>query len=134
MRSSSGFTLIEILIAVTIGGIIMAMGFRMVTNYLRRSNIKTTRIMLNTVQSDITAYRTDIGAYPNALEDLVERPSDPSVARKWDGPYIDKFPKDSFGNELVYSLSPKGSKPPYELYSWGPNGEGSPEEEWIKGE
>jgi len=28
-------------------------------------------------------------------------------------------------------LNPKGSVPAYQLYSWGPNGEGSPEEEWM---
>jgi len=129
--ATAGFTLIEIVLAITVMGIVAGVVFQQVSKYLRRSRIKTTRLTLRTVQGDIQSFHTDTGSYPTVLAELIERPTDEKISRRWDGPYLDKEPMDAWNNELVYELNPKGTKPPYELYSWGPNGDGSPEEEWL---
>ncbi len=131
-RSQAGFSLLEIVIAVSIMAIIAALVVPQVFNYLKRSKKSATKVALSTVQNNIETYHSDVGAYPTTLGDLITRPVDQKAASRWEGPYVKNEPKDGFGNELVYVLNPKGTQPPYELYSWGPNGEGSPQEEWIR--
>lgn len=127
-RAVSGFTLIEIMIALLIVGIVSAIGFS-AFQYLGRASRTATEANLRTVQLSITSFHTDTGTYPTRLEDLTERPSDPKVSKSWRGPY--DAPKDGWKHPFVYRLKPKGSRPAYELYSEGPNGEGSPVEEHI---
>ena len=129
--AASGFTLIEIVLAITIMGMIAGVVFQQVTKYLKRSRVKTTRLTLRMVQGDVQSFHTDTGSYPESVSELMERPTDEKISRRWDGPYLDKEPTDAWNNELTYVLNPKGAKPPYDLYSWGPSGEGSSEEEWL---
>ncbi len=128
----AGFSLIEIVIAVSIIGIIMAV---LIPGYQRtqeRAQRKTTQIALRNVKSAIQQYKNDIRAYPETLYDLLNKPDNEQSARKWEGPYLESESQllDGFKNELQYDPTP-GGEHPYELYSWGPNGEGSPEEEHI---
>jgi general secretion pathway protein G len=127
-----GFTIIEIMAVVAVIAILAAIMIPTVTGFMRRARIKSTRMLLTNVEQFIQAFNVDVGAYPSSLADLKTAPADEKLARKWDGPYLTKDPVDAWNHELVYTLNPKGTKPPYELYSWGPNGEGSPEGEWIR--
>jgi general secretion pathway protein G len=131
-RSEAGFSLLEIVIAVSIMAIIAALVVPQVFNYLKKSKKQATKVALSNVQNAIETLQSDTGSYPTTLGDLTTRPVDQKTASRWEGPYLKNEPKDGFNNELVYILSPKGTQPPYELYSWGPNGEGSPQEEWIR--
>ena len=129
----SGFSLVEIVVAVTIMGLVMAIIVPNVMGYLQRSRKTATRVALNQVTDAIELYHSDTSVYPATLHDLITRPADEKAAKRWDGPYFKKaqYPTDGWKNELVYILNPKGTQPPYELYSWGPGGEGSPSEEWM---
>ena len=126
-----GFSLIEIMIVIGIIAVIMAGVFGGVA-VMKRAREGTTKTTLRTLQAAISAFQTDTGVYPTTLSDLVNRPADEKIGKKWGtGGYLDKeIVNDSFGNEYVYRVT-KGGKQPYELYSYGPNGEGSPEVEWI---
>jgi len=126
-----GFTLIEIIIAVTIMGILAALVVPNITSYMSKARKQATKTTLNTVQNAIHSFHADVSAYPAALNELKTPPADEKLARRWEGPYLTREPLDGWKNELVYNLHPKGTQPPYELYSWGPHGEGSPQEEWI---
>ena len=130
--SRSGFSLIEIVIAVTIMGIIAGLVVPQAVQYLRQSKKRATKVALVSVQEAISLYQSDVGAYPQTLEDLKTKPTDEKIAKRWEGPYIKRSPNDAYGRELQYVLNPKGAKPPYELYSWGPDGEGSSEDGWIR--
>ncbi len=129
--ANAGFTLIELVIVITIMGILAALVIPTFTSYLRKARVQSTKVALNTIQNAIQAYHADTASYPASLADLKTKPVDEKAAKRWDGPYISKEPVDGWGTELVYSLNPKGTQPPYELYSWGPHKEGSPQEEWI---
>jgi general secretion pathway protein G len=129
--SRSGFSLIEIMIAVSIIALVAGLVVPNAMDYFRKARIKSTRVAMKGVQDAIQSFNMDTGSYPASLSDLKVRPSDERTAKRWDGPYLSGDPNDAWGNELVYTLRPKGSQPPYELYSWGASGEGSPQEEWI---
>lgn len=125
-----GFSIVEILIVVTIIGI-LSLGVFASLNYIERSKKNTTMQMVRVYQTAIDSFHSDTGAYPATLNELVDKPVDEKVAKRWQGPYIKKVvTDDAWGREFVYRVT-KGAKTPYELYSWGKEGEGSQESEWI---
>lgn len=129
----AGFSLMEIMIAVTILGIIMAMVAPALQNTLKKGKARTAKSSLKGFQSAIEQYQMDVGQLPQALKDLIKRPREERAAKKWEGPYLkneNEIPEDPFEAPFVYKLTP-GGKHPYELYSRGPNGTEAPKEEWI---
>ncbi len=131
MQTKSGFSLIELVIAVTIMVIFAAIAVPSYFAIIGRARKSSTISTIKTLDTAIGSFHGDTGAYPNNLSELVNRPSDEKIAKRWEGPYLQKeTTEDAYRNELVYRVT-KGGKHPYELYSWGSNGEGSPESEWL---
>lgn len=132
MNQTKGFSLIELVIAIAIMAGIMAMVVPALNQYRARAKKNTTQAIVKTVGNAIDMFHSDTGTYPATLQDLVTKPVDPKVAKRWqEGGYLSKPSfEDGYNQELVYQVT-KGSKHPYELYSWGSTGEGSPEEEHI---
>ncbi len=126
-----GFSLTEIIIALAIIGIMIG-GTLGLTSYISQARRRAAESHLRLYKNQIDQYRQDVGAYPASLNDLKDRPSEESIAKKWKGPYMEAEIQDPWGAEYQYILNPKGTKPPYELYSFGSNGEGSAETEWIR--
>lgn len=129
-HARSGFALIEVIIAITIVGI-MAAGAFGVTRWIGKARVTSTKTTLRGLKSSIDEFNAETNSYPTSLSDLLVRPAEEKIAKKWNGPYLDKEVQDGWGNEFQYQLNPKGSQHPYELYSWGKGQEGSPSEEWI---
>ncbi len=130
-HSKRGFSLMELIIAITIIAILTAGTIGVAVNYVARARKSNTYSALQAAQTGIDGYYMDTSQYPTTLNDLLQAPSDAKVSKKWAGPYWPKknVPQDGWGNELVYKVT-KGAHP-YELYSWGPNGEGSDAKEHI---
>lgn len=135
----SGFTFIEIVIAITIIGILSTLGFMGIRRYIANAKKLKTETSLEQTKNLILEYNDHTGAYPSTLMDLVKSPTDPKIAMRWRGPYADEkdFVKgcfvDGWNRELVYQaiqVAP-GQGRPFQLYSWGQKGEGAPQEEWI---
>lgn len=127
----SGFSLIEIMIVVGIIGLIMAIAVPGFMGARKKANITATKAMLQKLEGNIEQFKDDTGQYPNTLHDLYAKPFDEKVAKRWEGPYVKKDVfEDAFGSDIQYQVT-KGQKQPYELYSYGPNKEGSPSDEWI---
>jgi len=126
-----GFSFIELVVVVTIIVLLAAVAIPGYYAFVKRVKKSTTISTLQTTHNAIDAnFYADTGSYPNNLSELVNRPADEKIGKRWEGPYLTKEPEDGYKHELVYRVT-KGGKHPYELYSWGPNGEGSPESEWI---
>ena len=132
MRTAQpGFSLTEIIIAIMIVGFMVA-GTIGLFSWVGQAKRKSTESMLRTLSLAISQYYANVHNYPTALQDLVNAPAG---VKGWQGPYLDKeITLDSWNNDLQYIVKGKGQKPPYELYSYGANGEGSPESEWIRAE
>ena len=82
-------------------------------------------VQIKNFQSALDLYRLDSGIYPSTdqgLQALVEKPAVGEIPRNWkDDGYIDKIPKDPWGDNYIY-LSP-GVHGDYDLYSYGADGE-----------
>ena len=112
-----GFTLIELLIVMVIIGLLASLVAPTMFSKVSSSKVKTAEAQMDLLSTSLDAYRLDIGAYPEKLNELRE-----SSKELWDGPYIQKkIPNDPWGNSYVYAL-PTGSYP-YVLKSLGADGE-----------
>lgn len=134
MRNTrAGFTLIELVIAIAILAILAAVVAPVLFGYLDRAKVTGTKSNLRTIKSSIDMFRIETGKYPVKLRDLVQKPKEENIARKWQkGGYIEggELPKDGWSEDFQYKVTPEG-KNPYELYSYGPQGPGAPESERI---
>jgi len=131
MVSRKGFSLIEIMIALLIMGVMMAGVFQYFSWVGRAKRTKTIATLI-ALKTAIETCQGDTNEYPTSLLDLTIRPTDEKVAKRWAGPYMDKdIRTDGWGSEIQYAVNSRGTQPPFNLYSWGKNKEGAPEEEWI---
>ena len=121
--SEEGFTLVEMLVVITIIGLIMGLIGPRVLNYLSESKVKAARIQLQSFSSALDLFYLDAGRYPSASEGLgalMQRT--PGVAA-WNGPYLkgNSLPNDPWNHSYLYR-SP-GEHGPYEIISYGADGQ-----------
>jgi general secretion pathway protein G len=118
----AGFTLVEMLVVITIIGLIMGLVGPRVLNYLAESKLKATKIQIESLSAAIDLYYLDNGHYPSSsdgLDALVRRSAGDDG---WNGPYLKtvKTPNDPWGHPYVYKIP--GDHAPYEVASYGPAG------------
>jgi len=124
-RSQAGFTLVEILVVITIIGLIMALVGPRVLNYLGESKAKAAKIQIESFSSALDLYYLDLGRYPNSSEGLAALTRS-NNAPGWNGPYlrggvVPNVPNDPWGHTYVYR-SP-GERAPYDIISLGSDGQ-----------
>jgi general secretion pathway protein G len=122
-QGERGFTLVEMLVVITIISLVMALVGPRVLNYLTDSKIKTAKIQIESFESALDLYYLDAGRFPSSSEGLrvlVERPSNSVV---WSGPYLkgDTVPNDPWGRAYIYR-SP-GQHGTYDIISSGVDGQ-----------
>jgi general secretion pathway protein G len=119
----AGFTLVEILVVITIIGLIMALVGPRVLNYLAESKVKAARIQVESFASSLDLFYLDAGRYPSTSEGLAALAQRPGGAETWNGPYLrtGAVPNDPWGHPYVYR-SP-GEHGPYDIVSFGADGQ-----------
>jgi len=121
-RGQRGFTLVEMLVVITIIGLIMALVGPRVLNYLAESRVKAARIQIQSFSSALDLFYLDAGRYPSSAEGLTAlvRPV-PGVAA-WNGPYLKggNVPNDPWGHPYIYKFG--GEHSAYEIMSLGSEG------------
>jgi len=124
-----GFTLIEIMVVVIILGILAAIVAPNVIGRIDDAQITRVQQDLRGIENALKFYRLDNFAYPTSeqgLQALVTKPADPNIRNWKPGGYLDRLPKDPWGNEYQY-LSP-GQNGEIDIFTYGrdgrPGGEG----------
>jgi general secretion pathway protein G len=122
-RGEAGFTLVEILVVITIIGLIMAIVGPRVLNYLGESKVKAAKIQIESFSSALDLYYLDMGRYPVSGDGLAALVARPGNAQEWNGPYLKGgvVPNDPWGHPYVYR-SPV-ERAPYEIVSFGADGQ-----------
>ena len=122
-RSERGYTLVEILVVITIIGLIMALVGPRVLNYLTESKVKTARIQIQSFASALDLFFLDAGRYPTSAEGLAVLVRPTAGITAWNGPYLKGgiVPTDPWGKPYVYR-SP-GEHGAYDVVSFGSDGQ-----------
>lgn len=133
-QARSGFSLMEIMIVVMIIGLFVAIGGGAIYRQFNKAKKTNAKTVLNNFKNAIQGYYDETYHYPQTLKDLIKPPSDEKVAKKWEGPYLDKkvIPKDPWGKNYEYRLNEDNAEQPYELFSYGgPKGKNEPKKNKI---
>ncbi len=126
VSSSSGFTLIELMVVIVILGILTAIIAPKIIGRTDDAKVTEARVQISNFETAIKMYKLDNGYYPTTaqgLTALVARPVGSPEPRRWKkGGYIEKgkVPNDPWGNQYIYA-SP-GIKGDYDLLSYGADG------------
>jgi general secretion pathway protein G len=119
----AGFTLVEMLVVITIIGLIMGLIGPRVLNYLNESKVKAAKIQMQSFSGALDLFYLDAGRYPSTSEGLGALVQRTSGIAAWNGPYLKggSLPNDPWNHPYLYR-SP-GERAPYEIISYGSDGQ-----------
>ena len=122
-RRQRGFTLVEILVVITIIGLIMSLVGPRVLNYLSKSKVKAARIQIQSFSSALDLLYLDTGRYPSTAEGLNVLVKPAGGMANWNGPYLKGgvIPSDPWGKP--YNYRSPAERSPYEIVSYGSDGQ-----------
>ena len=126
IQNQKGFSLIEILIALTLLAVAGTFVVGRFMDSLNEGQVKSTKIQMSNLDARLKDFRRKCGFYPTTeqgLESLVTKPSGGGRECK-DYPsngFIEgeQVPKDPWDNDFIYESDGKS----FNIYSYGPDGE-----------
>ncbi len=127
-RQPSGFTMLEILIVVTIIGALMAIVANRFLDRQVDAKISLAHTQMHQLEQALELYRLDNGRYPTTeqgLRALVREPSaEPTPRRYPPGAYLSaKLIRDPWEQKFQYALPGAHNAHAFDLYSFGPDGQ-----------
>jgi len=132
-QSRRGFTLTELMLVVVIIGILAALVIPKIAGNSERARLTAAQADINGgIKSALGQYEIDNGFYPKSLQDLLVQPSN---AKNWHGPYLEKLPIDPWGNPYIYYFPGKHNQTGYDLLSAGQDGKEGTDDDvfnWTK--
>jgi general secretion pathway protein G len=122
-QGEAGFTLVEMLVVITIIGLIMGLVGPRVLSYLGESKVKTAKLQIESFSSSLDLFYLDTGRYPTGSEGLAALAQRPDSTGIWNGPYLKTgaVPADPWGHSYVYHAP--AERGPYEIVSLGSDGQ-----------
>ena len=102
-RKQSGFTLIEIMVVVTVIALLIGMIGPTVFNQVAKA--ERTRIAqdIRTIESALKFYRLDNFRYPSQAQGLDALVTAPADNDSWNGPYLESLPLDPWERPYRYA-------------------------------
>lgn len=125
-KAARGFSLIEILVVITLMSLLIGMGVVYFTGQADKARIDTTRNQAREIGKALELYKLQYGSFPSTAEGL-EVLADPSKASppRVGPPIMEKIPLDSWKQEFNY-VNPGVHNPRgVDVWSDGPDGANS---------
>ncbi len=123
-RDRAGFTLIEIMVVIVILGLLAALVVPKLIGRTEEAKKTQSRVQIKHIQQALELFKLDNGFFPGTdqgLEALVRVPDAGRIPKNYrKGGYLDRIPKDPWGNPYVY-VSP-GTHDDYDISSYGADG------------
>jgi general secretion pathway protein G len=125
IKNNKGFSLIEIMIVITLIGLMTGLVANKVVKSLEEGRLSATKIQINQLGTVLDNFRRLCGFYPTTdqgLQALVRPPTSGRLCKALDADgLIKSVPKDGWNNAFEYTSD--GSK--YEVKSYGSGGKES---------
>ena len=115
LGATKGFSLLEIMVVITIMAMIMGAVSVGVMTYLDRSKIKQAEMDIITISNALHLYKTEFGRYPDSQDGLARLVEERILKER-------NIPKDPWGNEFIYIFPGTHNEGEFDLYSFGPDG------------
>jgi general secretion pathway protein G len=126
LKSDAGFTLIEIIIAISIIAILSIVAIPRLMEIPQKARATAAKQQIHLLDLALTQYEADNGNFPSTaqgLEALVKKPDgDPIPANYNEKGYMQKVPMDPWGKPYVYTC-PGTHGSDYEIMSYGADGQ-----------
>ncbi|HZP41447.1 MAG TPA: type II secretion system major pseudopilin GspG [Candidatus Binatia bacterium] len=121
-RRQAGFTLIELMIVMSIIALLMALVVPRFMGQQAKAERRAARAQIELFGTALDAFRLDIGRYPTGQEGLAALVQRPFGVDRWDGPYLKKqVPLDPWHHPYEYRSPGQGGRP-YDIVSYGADG------------
>ena len=121
----SGFTLIEVMVVVTILAILAILVVPKIVGRTDDARRTAAIVEIKNLEEALHLYKLDSAIYPTTeqgLEALVTKPTSSPIPERWrTGGYVPKVPNDPWNHPYVY-LSP-GAHGDFDLVSYGGDGD-----------
>src|SRR5208337_4514324 len=121
-NKQDGFTLIEIMVVIMILGLLATIVVQSLRGAVDKAKRTKAQADLAEVKTALDRYYLDNGRYPSTDQGLVTLAAPPPTSSlvyyEDDGAYIERLPKDPWGNPYFYSSDGRS----YVLKSLGPDG------------
>ncbi len=105
--ATQGFSLVEMLVAVAIVGLLIGLVGPAAMRQLQSSRVKATEAQIVQLRSALDIFLIDTGRYPSEQEGLQALVAGGGTIPGWSGPYLrdGNLPTDSWGSAFIYTLS-----------------------------
>ena len=125
MEKRNGFTLIELMIVISIIGLLSAIVVPKLMERASEAKITAANMQIKNFKTALELFKLDNGFYPSTEQGLNSLVHKPTIGReptnyKKDG-YIEKIPLDPWGHPYIYRCP--GEHAPYDIISYGADGE-----------
>lgn len=119
LRSEAGFSLIELLVVLSIVLLLTTVAVPQFMRYLDRAKSDSAKVAIENIGTSLDMYRLDVGRYPTESEGLRALTSAPENLPRWNGPYLKRagMTIDPWSREYRYAIP--GKHGDYDLYSYG---------------
>ena len=126
LTKRSGFTLVEIVIVMTIIALLAGGGFFMLRGFLSDAQSQRVSDDIQKIETFLLAYERNNYFRPpseeQGLKALVEKPTTDPQPEKWTQ-YFEQVPLDPWGNEYQYRTPAKRSGKKYDIFSLNEDGQ-----------
>jgi general secretion pathway protein G len=119
VKRPNGLTMIEVLIVVTIIGILSALIVPKLMKRPDQARVVAAKQDISSLSQALYLYKLDNYFFPSTnqgLESLIKEPTIDPIPSNWMGPYINNIQKDPWGGKYYYSLK-EGQE--FEIFSFG---------------
>ena len=124
VRGQRGFTLLEVMVVVVILGILAALVVPKIISRPDEARVIAAKQDIASLMQALKLYRLDNQRYPTTeqgLQALLVKPATTPIPSNWkQGGYIERLPKDPWGNPYQY-LNP-GVRGEIDVFSYGADG------------
>jgi len=122
-RKQQGFTLLEIMLVVSIIVIILGVAISKLGNTTAIAKTMRVQADLQAIKTQLQLYESMNGFYPSSeqgLQALVTQPSNDPHPTRW-YQLFRELPKDPWGSDYIYRNPGQKNSGGYDLYSAGPD-------------